>query len=174
MVRNNINIANAKIIFRNFSGKEGKFNPAGNRNFCVLFDPDTAQILVKEGWNIRYLQPKDNEDVPQAYLQIKVSYDKNPPKIIIISSRGKTILNESTVNILDWAEIKEVDLTIKPYNWSVNGKAGVKGYLKTMYVTIEEDEFEQKYQDVPDSAHDMIGGCGNCETCDGTCGCHHD
>jgi hypothetical protein len=171
MIKNNIVIENARIGFRNFSGEAGKFNPAGRRNFCVFLEEDLSKVLEDDGWNVRYLQPKDDGDAPQAYLQVAVSYDNVPPKIVLISSKGKTVLDESSVKILDWAEIKEVDLIVRPYNWSVSGKEGVKAYIKSMYVTIVEDEFESKYYDVPDSAADSIGGCGNCDTCDGNGDC---
>ena len=147
-----INIENAKIGFRNFGGVEGQFNPAGKRNFCVFLDTDFAETLIKDGWNIRWLQPKDENEERQAYLQVAVSYDTVEPKIVLITGAGKTILNEDNVNVLDWADIEMVDLIITPYHWNVSGKSGIKAYIKSMYVTIVEDEFEQKYYDVPDSA----------------------
>jgi hypothetical protein len=174
MVKNNIVIENARIGFRNFSGKEGRFNAAGKRNFCVFIDTELAMRLEEDGWNIRWLEPKDAGEQKQAYLQVSVSFDNIPPKMVIISSKGKTILDEESVSLLDWAEIKEVDLIVRPYNWTVqagtrNEKSGVKAYVKSMYVTIHEDEFESKYYDVPDSASDSIGGCGQCDACDGSC-----
>ncbi|MCX7817557.1 MAG: hypothetical protein N2317_08650 [Syntrophales bacterium] len=179
MIKSNIVIESARIGFRNFSGKEGKFNPAGNRNFCVFLDSELGKRLEEDGWNVRWLEPKNENEDKQAYLQVKVSFDNIKPKMLIISSKGKTILDEDSVSILDWAEIKEVDLIIRPYNWTLhagtkNEKSGVKAYVKSMYVTIAEDEFESKYFDVPDSATDSIGGCGHCYACDGDCKHHGD
>ena len=152
MINTNIRIENAKIRFRNFSGKEGRFNPAGRRNFCVFLDESSAAELADEGWNIKWLQPRTEEDEPQAYLQVAVSYANVPPKVWLVTSKQKTLLDEDSINALDWAELESVDLVIRPYNYEVNGKSGVKAYLKTMYAKIVEDEFADKYEDVPDSA----------------------
>lgn len=152
IVNKNIVIENARIGFRNFTGKEGRFNPAGRRNFCVFLETVVAKDLETDGWNIRWLQPRDPDEPKQAYLQVAVSYLHIPPKIIVITSKTKSVLSEETINILDWAEIDNIDLIVRPYNWDVNGKKGVKAYVKSMYVTLAEDDFESKYREVPDAA----------------------
>ena len=169
MIKDNVKIENAKIGFRNFAGAEGKFNPAGRRNFCVFLDIPTGNHLQDDGWNVRWLDPKDENEDPTPYLQVTVSFDNIPPNIVLVTKKGKTRLDDSTVNVLDWAEIENVDMTIRPYNWNVSGKSGVKAYVKSLWITIVEDEFAEKYYDVPDSAQAGVGGCGNCEVCDGTC-----
>lgn len=152
-----------RILFRNFSGEEGRFNAKGNRNFNVLLEPEEAESMAKDGWNIKYLQPREEEEdpTPQARLEVTVKWPKpgskaRPPRVILITAKGKTKLEEDMVSLLDWADIENVDMIVRAYEWTVNEKSGVKAYLNSIYVTIREDKLERKYMDVPDSAAGSI------------------
>ena len=168
-VTDNINISNARIGFRNFSGKEGQYNPAGNRNFVIFLDNyKEAKELENEGWNIRWLKPREEGEEEQPILSVKVAFGPYPPKVVLVSRKGLNQIGEDEIGILDWADIKHVDLTVRPYTYDVRGKTGVKAYLKTMYVTIQEDQWEHKYVNPPDSAQASVCDPGF-ELRDGTC-----
>ena len=143
-----IRLENAHVInaFRNFSGKETQFNPEGNRNFCVIIDnSEYADALAREGWNIRHTKPRNEDEEPTAYLQVKVSYKNYAPDVKMVSGNTITKLDESTIDILDWADIDYVDIRISPSNWSYGGRSGVAAYLHEMYVVVSEDDFDRKY-----------------------------
>ena len=139
-----------QILFRNFAGEEGQYNREGDRNFAVLLDEENAKALSEDGWNVKLLKPREEEedDVERPYLPVSVSFKGRPPRIVLITSRGKTNLTEAEVGMLDWADITNVDLIVRPYNWEVNNKTGIKAYLQSLYVTIEEDELERKYAEM--------------------------
>ena len=148
---------NARLIFRNFEGREEKYNRKGDRNFgLIIEDPEVAQQLTEDGWNIKELTPKNNDnydDTPEViyWLPVTVRFDNVPPKVMLITRRKKTRLNEDNINTVDYANIAKVDLTVTPYDWEVNGKSGTKAYLQTAYITINEDEFADKYADLEEA-----------------------
>jgi hypothetical protein len=138
-------IEDARIIFRNFEGKEGQYNRKGERNFACVLPPDVAQQMLEDGWNVRVLAPREEGEEETPYISIGVRFDIRPPRVVLLTSTTRTQLNEDSVEILDWADIRTADLIARGHDWSVNGKQGTKAYLQSLFVTIEEDALERKY-----------------------------
>lgn len=148
---NSVVMEDVRIVFRNFAGKEGMYNREGDRNFAVLLDDATAEAMAKDGWNVKWLKAREEGEPDQAYLQVSVNFKGRPPRIVMITSRGRNNLGEDEVELLDWADIRTTDLIVRPYEWAVNGKTGIKAYLQSIFVTIEEDALELKYSGIEDA-----------------------
>lgn len=145
-----VSLENVRITFRNFEGREGPYNKKGERAFAVILDRHTADQLAEEGWNVKFPKDNDNQvdpdaDVYDPYLQVSVGFDYYPANVLLISNDNPTRLSEDEVSMLDWAEIENVDLVLRPYEWSVNRNSGIKAYLKSGYFTIASDKFAAKY-----------------------------
>lgn len=152
-VENDLTFDDARIIFRNFAGEERLYNNAGQRNFSVALDEETALKLMEQGWNVKAgKEPTDEGGERLYHLKVNVKMNgKNPPKLFVItkSKNSRTPLDEDTAMVLDYAEFDRVDLLIRPYNWDVQGKQGVSAYLKTGAFVLHEDEIELRYAHIP-------------------------
>lgn len=145
---NDVTLRNVRIIFRNFAGAPTRFNAAGGkRTFSILLNETEAKELSSMGFNVKALKQRDPDDDPAFHLPVEVSYRVKPPRIVFISNQGRkrTVIDEDTVGLIDYTEIEKIDLTINPYQWEMENARGVKAYLKTMYVTIREDELDIEY-----------------------------
>lgn len=147
----NLYVEKARIVIRNFSGEERQYNAKGMRNFCLLLDQEQAENLKAQGWNVKAFKQRDPDEPVQAFVKIKVMFGDYPPKIFLISNKNKkTELNEDSVMVLDHAELANIDLVISPSYWEMNGRNGITGYLKTMYATLAQTDFNGKYENVPE------------------------
>jgi hypothetical protein len=138
-------VENAEIFYLNFSGIEKQYNSEGDRNFLCVLDEDAAVKMAQDGWAVKFPETSDEEPGKRPFIKIKVGYKIRPPKIVMITTTARTDLTEDTVGVLDWANIQHVDLIAQSYNWTYGSKTGVSAYLKTMFITVEEDELERKY-----------------------------
>ena len=77
-----------------------------------------------------------------------VRFENFPPKIIQITSKGRTPLNVDMVGSLDYAEIARADVLITPYQWEVGPRTGIKAYLKQANIILRENALDMKEYDL--------------------------
>ena len=160
-------LKNYKITFKNFSGRESSngYNRAGNRNFCVVLDDDTAQQMLADGWNVRIKEFDDGSHRNTLQVAVRFDIDRFRPTIYKVTPKSngkfhKLMLNETTVNELDAANVVSASMVLNPSPWhNAMGNGGIKAYLTTGYFVVEKDPFEDDfptdedndadYEDVP-------------------------
>lgn len=147
--RNILQIDDARIVYRNFSGIGSKFNREGDRNFAVVIDDqEVVDALLDQGWNVKIKPPRDVDDEPFMFLPVKVKFNDRGPNVYLKSGRNMVKLGEEEVSCLDDMDILSVDMDVRPFDWEVNGKTGRTAYLQSIRVTQDLDRFaaeEEEY-----------------------------
>ena len=143
-----LQIDDARLVYRNFSGVGSKYNREGDRNFAVIInDQDIVDALLEEGWNVKIKPPREEGDTPFMYLPVKIKFSERGPSIYLKTGNAINRLDEESIDCLDNVDILSVDLDIRPYDWEVNGKTGRTAYLQSIHVTQEVDRFAERYAD---------------------------
>lgn len=143
---NILQIEDARIIYRNFSGVATKYNREGDRNFAVIIPTDEIKdILIKDGWNVKIKPPREEDESPFMYMPVKIKFNSRGPSAYVESGDSAQRLNEDTIGMLDDIDISSVNMDLRPYDWEVNGKTGRSAYLQAIYVIQNVDRFNSRY-----------------------------
>lgn len=141
-----LQIDDARIIFRNFNGRAGKYNREGDRSFSLVIPDDaTADKLIELGWNVKIIPPREEGEDPLRTLKVKVKFNDRGPIIHLVSNGVRTQLDEERIGILDNVDILSVDMDIRPYHWEVNNERGTTAYLQSMCLTQQVDRFAERF-----------------------------
>ena len=143
-------VRDAKIIFRNFSGRDTKYDNSGKKTFCIFIgDRETADMLRDYGWYVKPLKSRNDEE-EHFCIQVTVKFHEDReflnPVIEAYTRQQKTVLDDESVGILDFADIYNINIVLSPYYYKDrNGESKISAYLKKLAVAIDEDDFSDEY-----------------------------
>ena len=141
-----LQIDDARIVYRNFSGAPSKFNREGDRNFAVVIpNQEIADALLDAGWNVKIKPPRDEDDMPFMFMPVKIKFNDRGPVVYLKTGDRMNKLDEESVDCLDHVDISSVDMDLRPFDWEVNGKTGRSAYLQSICVIQEIDRFAERY-----------------------------
>lgn len=149
--RETVTFRDAPIIYKNFTGEKRQFNAEGDRNFSVMMREEDALALELNGWKVKPMKRRDDDEEQLYHLKVSVAFANRPPRVWLVSSGGRTMLGEGLVGMLDQLDSVKVDLVIVAYDWKMEstGQSGRKAYLQSVFFHMYEDELELEYADMP-------------------------
>lgn len=141
-----LEIEDARITYRNFSGVGSKYNREGDRNFVVIIPSEEIKDeLIAHGWTPKIKPPREAGDSPFMYLPVKIKFNSRGPAAYVESGKSVQRLTEDTIDMLDEIDIQSVDMDLRPYDWEVNGNEGRSAYLQAIRVIQNVDRFGAAY-----------------------------
>lgn len=143
---NVLEIEDARIIFRNFSGLGSKYNREGDRNFAVIIpNEEIKDQLLADGWTVKIKPPREEGEEPFMYMPVKIKFNNRGPAAYVVSGDQVTKLDKESIDMLDEIDIQSVSMDIRPYDWEVNDKTGRSAYLQAINVIQNIDRFGARY-----------------------------
>ena len=145
-----LQIDDAVLMFKNFEGRPDKFNREGDRNFSIrIDDPEMADALIEQGWNVKIKPPRDDDEGPFMRLPVKVKFSDYGPRVLLKGIKPDPIeLDEESIGMLDQIDIEVADLDIRPFDWEVNGRTGRTAYLQGGHIIQKIDRFAARYSNM--------------------------
>ena len=148
-------VEDAQILpgsFRNFSGAPDQFNPNGGKRYFhfVIDDPEAAQQMREDGWNVKIRPPREEGDSPFCYLKVAIAFPRpgtkaRPLDIGMFKPNGANKLDEDTIGLLDGAFITKANISIRPYHWESAGNTGIAAYCQVLHAWVKEEHFASDY-----------------------------
>ena len=165
LINGNLNVENAVMIYKNFSGKPTRVNPAGGkRTFSLALNKEFAERLSDMGWNVKVKEVRDQlvegemtrtvswqdyvasyqTEFDHALIYTEIVVNENseyPPKIYKVSEfngeKTMALVPADQWYRMDESELTNIDVSIHPYTHgrSIANPDAKKGYLKTLYAT---------------------------------------
>lgn len=152
-----LEINDARIIWKNFSGRGDRFNREGDRNFSLVIptqeDCDALRNDTNkfgDGWNVKIKPPREEGDTPFMHMPVKVKFNGRGPNVYLDRGpkREPLQLTEDTIACLDEMDILSVDLDIRPYDDKLpNDNTFRTAYLSAMKVYQRLDRFAASSDD---------------------------
>ena len=147
-----LQIDDARIIWRNFSGRPTQFTREGDRDFTLVIpNQEICDALLNDvnkygvPWNVKIKEPRDADDQPFMTLKVKVKFTDFGPRVYLKSGNKTVQLDEDSIGCLDSIDISSVDLDIRPYDDIASGKPFRAAYLQSIHVTQEVDRFAERF-----------------------------
>lgn len=152
-----VTLENAKVKWKNFSGKPTDINPAGGRrNVGIYLPDDAAHDMLQHGWNVKVENKNDEADPDVYYIEARVNFKTNDnsssldPKVFMVTGRKINRLDTQSIVELDSNRITSLDVTLTPSFWEMRGFSGITAYVDELYATIERSILGNKYAEFGD------------------------
>lgn len=164
-----LQIDDARITYKNFTGAASKFNREGERDFTLIITDGTitdmtgrtynatadeiAEALLNDvnrygaGWNVKIKPPRMEGERPFISLKVKVRFTEWGPNCYLISRGRKVRLDESSIHRFDKVAIETCNLDIRPYDDTISGRPFRSAQLQSIeiYQRIVDRFAEEEY-----------------------------